>query len=124
MEGKASGEQSMTEEVAVAIFESLGQPESTLAQRMAMAEKVISDQKVDLDKLKNRLHALTTGYVEKEETLQSLKEKTREVQMFLQQLTDWESALDQEEADLKKEIARFQAAHAQEDFTEDPPKHD
>jgi len=121
MEMKAAGESDMTEEIAMAIFESLGQPDSTVSQRMAMAEKLISDQRVDLEKLKNRFSTLCTTHEGKEETLKQLKEKTREVQMFLQQLSDWGAALDEEEASLTKEIARLEESPCQ-DMNEDPPK--
>lgn len=63
----------LTEEVAMAIFESLGGADATLSERMATAEKLISDQKVDLDKLKAKLQSLSAISEEKEETMQSLK---------------------------------------------------
>ena len=44
--------------------------------------------------------------------------------MFLRQLADWESALDEEEAALKKEIAKYEEAKEHKDLYEDPPKCD
>lgn len=60
MEGFAADfRPSITDDVANSIFESLGDSDSSLSQRLAEAKLIISNQNVDVAKLKNKIDILT-----------------------------------------------------------------
>eukprot|EP00210_Caulerpa_lentillifera_P000817 g791.t1 len=96
----------ISEDTALAIFESLGGPTASLVKKIAEGEQSISNQQRDLEKLRNKLQEVKSDTEDKEKSLAELTEMTKNVQVLLQQMINWESTLNQEEAAILKEIEK------------------
>ena len=64
--------ETLTEEVARAIFDVLGGPDAPLTERMTFAEKLVTDQHMDIESMKNKMTVLKTIDTEQGEKLQQL----------------------------------------------------
>ena len=64
--------ETLTDEVARAIIDVLGGPDASLSERVTFAEKLIADQQMDIESLKNKMTLLKTIETEQGERFQQL----------------------------------------------------
>jgi len=67
----------ISEDTALAIFESLGGPTASLVKKIAEGEQCLSNQQRDLEKLRARLQEITSETTDKEKSLSELKYYSR-----------------------------------------------